>query len=94
MPDSSRMDVPLAKAGPIRNGGNTSVTPLATLCWSRVLAGTCRPGERGAHWSRFAVGLLTLWGTQAGERLSLKDCILYYRMSPMEWTHIGEVNGE
>lgn len=41
--------------------------PLGSPHWSRVLAGTCRPMERGAHaGGGFLVGLVSPWGTHTG----------------------------
>ncbi|KAJ7400805.1 protein pxr1-like [Pitangus sulphuratus] len=40
--------------------------PLGSPCWTRVLAGTCRPLDTGVHAGPgFLVGLVTLWGTHA-----------------------------
>ncbi|TRZ08648.1 hypothetical protein HGM15179_018461 [Zosterops borbonicus] len=56
MPPSSKMDLPLAKAKAIRNGWilrGVGIThrcdPMESLCWSRLLAGTCGPMERVFH---------------------------------------------
>lgn len=41
--------------------------PMRSLCWIRLLAGTCRPMERGDHaGGHFLVELATMWETHDG----------------------------
>ncbi|KAF4799524.1 hypothetical protein TURU_054466 [Turdus rufiventris] len=58
------VEEPHARAGECLRGG---CDPVGGLCWSRLLAGTCRPMERGAHaGADFLAGFVTLWGPHPG----------------------------
>lgn len=46
---------------------------MGAPCWTRLLAGICNPMEREAHAGEgFLLGLMTLWGIQAGADCSLR----------------------
>ncbi|TRZ10874.1 hypothetical protein HGM15179_016233 [Zosterops borbonicus] len=58
------MEEPHTRAGGCLNG---DCDAMGSVCWSRVLAGTCTPMEKGDHIeANFLVGLLVLCGIHSG----------------------------